>query len=529
MDRDRPRPSLGRPQGWDPVWERPVAPSIGARLAPVTVFLVALFVYVRTLLPGQAFDDWGEMQSVPSLLGISHPTGYPTYMLSAHLFELLPLGSVAHRANLFSAVVVAIALATLAWTAVRLGVRPAIAAAAALATGAVGTVWASATVAEVNSLHLMLMALLLDRAVAWADGNQALDLALCGLITGLALGNHLLTLFVAPFLALFALWSGKRTLAERPALLFLPILTVLLGLTVYAYIPLAARADPPLAYNHPTTLSGVVFLVTGSQFRSQETGIVGPESIGTMLGAAPALVGLIVERGALLVPLAGVVGIGVLVVRRPSLGLALAGILLAGADVWANYQRLEHYLLVPFLVLGLGAAVALEGLARSASNALPGATGRAAGRAGTAAAIAMACVVGVVSLPSADLSSNHGGDDYVATVTSKLPQDAAILSFWGASTPLWYAQHVRGLRPDVLVVDDTNIVYDTKGTREDRIASLICQRPVYILRPEERELAPTRARFTLDPAFGVTVGIEAPIAAFPITVYRVTAPSGMCP
>ena len=65
---------------------------------------IALGLYVATLMPGMAFDDWGEMQSVPHVLGVAHPTGYPTYLLTAWLFELLPIGSVAWRANLLSAV-----------------------------------------------------------------------------------------------------------------------------------------------------------------------------------------------------------------------------------------------------------------------------------------------------------------------------------------------------------------------------------------------------------------------------------------
>ncbi len=528
MDLDRPRPSLGRPQGWDPVWQRAVPPTIGARLAPVVVFLVAIVVYLRTLLPGQAFDDWGEMQSVPHLLAIAHPTGYPTFILAAHLFELLPFGSVAYRANLFSAVLVALTLATLCWTATRLGVRPAIAAGVALATGAAGTVWAAATVAEVNPLHLFLMALLLDRALAWADGGRPLDLALCGLITGLSLGNHLLTLFVAPFIALFAVWAGKRALAERPLLVLLPILTLLLGLTVYAYIPIAARLNPPLPYNHPTTLDSFLFLVTGTQFRSQETNIVGPDAFTTLASAGPSLVGLVVERGVLLLPLAGIIGIAVLLARRPSLGLALVGILLAGADVWANYLELEHYLLVPFLVLGIGAAVAIEAAARIGGDKLPGAAGRAAAPLAIAGAAAMAILLAVVNLPSADLSANHSGDDYVATMTSQLPQNAAILSFWGASTPLWYAQHVLGDRPDVLVIDDTNVVYEPGGTREDRIRAMVCKRPVFILRPGESDLIPTRAEFTLQPAFSVTVGIGGPVGSTTLPVYRVSAAANTC-
>lgn len=528
MDQDRPRPSLGRPQGWDPVWQRPLPPTVGARLAPVVVFLVALVAYVRTLLPGQAFDDWGEMQTVPHVLGIAHPTGYPTYILAARLFEVLPFGSVAYRANLFSAVLVALTLATLCWTATRLGVRPAIAAAIALATGAAGTVWAAATVAEVNPLHLFLMALLLDRALAWADGSRPRDLALCGLITGLGLGNHLLTLFVAPFLAVFAVWSGREALAKQPLLVFLPILTMLVGLTVYAYIPIAARLDPPLAYNHPTTLDGFLFLVTGTQFRAQETDIIGPNGLSTLVGSAPALVGLILERGALLLPAAGAVGLAVLLARRPSLAIALIGILVAGADVWANYLELEHYLLVPFLVLGLGAAVAVEAVARTAGDRLPSAARASAGPVVVAGAVAIALVATVVNLPAADHSADRTGDTYVTTMTSQLPQNAAVLSFWGASTPLWYAQHVLGDRPDVLVIDDTNVVYEPGGTREDRIRSMICQRPVYIIRPSEADLVPTRALFALQPAFTVTVGIGGPVGDTKLPVYRVSATASTC-
>src|SRR5450759_5247131 len=209
MLRDQARPLLGSSPGWDPVAERPVPPSLGMRLAPVFVFAASLVLYLRTLLPGMAFDDWGEMQTVPHVLGIAHPTGYPTYILTAWLFELLPFGSIAFRANLFAAVCVSVALAAMTCTTMRLGVRPTIAAAMAIATGATGTVWVAATVADIDPFHLALMALLVDRSLAWADGRRTRDLALGGLLVGLSLGTHLLTLFVAPFFVVFALWAGR--------------------------------------------------------------------------------------------------------------------------------------------------------------------------------------------------------------------------------------------------------------------------------------------------------------------------------
>ena len=289
MDRDRPRPPLGSSPGWDPVAERPVRSSLGARIAPVLVFAVSLVLYLRTLLPDMAFDDWGELQTVPHVLGIAHPTGYPTYILTAWLFELLPIGSVAFRANLLAAACVAVALAAMTSTTLRLGVRPAIAAAVAVATGAIGTIWGSAVVAEVNALHLAFIALLVDRSLAWADERRTRDLAIGGLLIGLSLGNHLLTAFVAPFFVLFALWAGRRTLLERKRLILVPVATVLAGLAVYLYIPIAAAFAPPLPYNHPTSFEAFRFLVTGEQFRGQYSGLFTTASLGALGDGLPAL------------------------------------------------------------------------------------------------------------------------------------------------------------------------------------------------------------------------------------------------
>jgi hypothetical protein len=304
--------------------------------------------------------------------------------------------------------------------------------------------------------------------------------------------------------------------------------TLLVGLTVYAYIPLAARFDPPLAYNHPTTLEAFIALVTGEQFRSQEAGILSPDSIGTTLTALPDLVGLTLGRGAAILPIAGVAGLVVLLVRRPALALALAAILVVSADVWANYLRLEHYLLVPFLLLGLGAAVALEAAARAGTDKLPSMARRIASPAAIGAGVVIAIVIAAVSLPAADRSGNHSGDDYVATMAQQLPPNAAIFSFWGASTPLWHMQFVTGQRPDVQVVDDTNVVWEPGGTREERMLAMVCHRPVYVVRAFESELDSTRKEFTLKPAFSVVVGVGGPVATTTLTVYRVVATADTC-
>lgn len=60
---------------------------------------------------------------MPHVLGASYPTGYPTYVLLAWTAELLPLGSVAFRANLQSAALVSISLAVMSLILLRLAIR----------------------------------------------------------------------------------------------------------------------------------------------------------------------------------------------------------------------------------------------------------------------------------------------------------------------------------------------------------------------------------------------------------------------
>ncbi len=501
----------------EPAWSRLAAPT--------AVALVALLVYVRALMPGVAFDDWGEMQVVPHVLGIPHPTGYPTYVLTAWLFELLPIGSVAFRANLLSAVCIALALGFLTMIMQRLGVRPLLAAVAALLIGVTGTIWASAEVAEVNPLHVLFIALIADRALAWSETHRLRDLALGGLLIGLSLGNHVLTAFVAPFLVVFVLWSGRHVWRSHPAWLVLPIVTLAAGLSVYAYLPIAASFHPPLPYNDPVTFDRFRFLVTGEQFRGQYGDLFTTGDIGPYLASLPDLWTLAASRATVLVPALGLIGLAILLRWRTAFALACWGILVLGTYVWASYLRLEHYLLVPWLLIGIGAGVTLEAAARLLETRAGAVSRRAGSGAMALLGAALVIVLVVTNFPAADRSGDHTAQSYVDQTFAILPENAAILTFWGVSTPLWYATLVEGLRPDVLVVDDTNIVYEGWGTREARIASLICERPVFLLRPSEQELEPTRELYSLTQVATLFVGGLTPTATTNEPLYRVEPPA----
>jgi hypothetical protein len=111
-------------------------------------------------------------------LGITHPTGYPTYVMLAHLFTYLPFGDVAYRVNLASAVSAALAVAAVFAAAYLLSRRILAAAAGALAFATGTTFWSVAVVAEVYALNVLLILLPIISLLLW-PGSSPLACATC--------------------------------------------------------------------------------------------------------------------------------------------------------------------------------------------------------------------------------------------------------------------------------------------------------------------------------------------------------------
>ena len=94
-------------------YDPPASQLAQARTAAAVSAAIAFVVYLRTMLPGVSVGDWAEMQFIPAMLGVPHPTGYPIYVLTGWLFSLVPIGSVAFRAGLLSVVAASGAVAAL--------------------------------------------------------------------------------------------------------------------------------------------------------------------------------------------------------------------------------------------------------------------------------------------------------------------------------------------------------------------------------------------------------------------------------
>ena len=158
---------------------------------------------------------------------------------------MIPVGSVAFRANLLSAVAAAGVVAMTVLIARRLDVRPVLAIGAALSLAVTGTLWEEATFSEMNSLHLLLVALLLHRALVWRAERRDRDLVIGALLSGLCVSNHGLAITVVPLVTLFVLANAWREIAARPIVLVKVAGAFVLGLVPYVYLPCARWRDRP--------------------------------------------------------------------------------------------------------------------------------------------------------------------------------------------------------------------------------------------------------------------------------------------
>ena len=71
---------------------------------PFLLWLAVFIIYLQTIATTVGFIDSGELATVPYILGIAHPTGYPLWTLVTHIFSLLPIAKEEIvRLNIFSA------------------------------------------------------------------------------------------------------------------------------------------------------------------------------------------------------------------------------------------------------------------------------------------------------------------------------------------------------------------------------------------------------------------------------------------
>lgn len=433
---------------------------------PLAVLAAALGAYLATLAPGLTWAhsgaDGGDLIAAARTLGVAHPPGYPLYLLLGKLFTWLPVGNVAYRLNLLSAVCAAGAASLLVlWVraALREGQTRCETAAAWMAAGLLAfsrLYWSQAVIAEVYALNALLAMACLWLWWRWTRRpERAAPLIEGALLLGLGLGNHLTLILLALPCAVDVLARRERRPGWRQ--IGAALLAFLLGAAIYLYLPLRARGHPPINWGDPSTWRGFWWMVSGALYRHYVFALPLshlPIRLATLAGDLARQFG---PWGVAL----GLLGVWGLARRDRRALLVLGSIVALYAAYAVGYNTADSfvYLLPAYAIwafwAGLGVAQAGEWLEIEA--------GKIARRPRYALA-ALVCALPLVSLGwnwrSVDLRRDREATDYLAAALEEAPPGAIVISASDAHTfALWYAQYGEGLRQDLLVLDRDLLPY----------------------------------------------------------------------
>ena len=360
-------------------------PSISApsrRTAATIVGLLvtgfALFLYLRTLAPTVLYYarptllDSAMFQAQLTTLGVTHPTGYPTYTMLGHLFTYLPIGDPAYRINLFSAVMGGAAILTLYALALRLTGSILGAGLGALAFAVGDTFWSQAIIAEVYTLNILFISSVLLLLVLWRDTRRERYLLCACFLMGLSLTHHLTSGLLLPGAAIFVFAVDRKTFVRWKTVLKGAGL-FLLGLLPYLYLPIRASMNPPMNEADPTTRARFWELVNGGELTGV-FGTFGPDLIPLRLSFFGGYMG---DEFSVVLLFLAMFGAVVAVVKDRAAAAMLGFLFLTWLAYAIEYEIFDFFLyfIPPYLILALfmafGVAAIFDGVRKLTASSTP--------------------------------------------------------------------------------------------------------------------------------------------------------------
>lgn len=516
------------PSADTPAYKSPLRAYQWQRALALPIFAGALGVYGLTLAPTVVamFDDSLELQLVTYQLGIVHPTGYPLYTLLGWLFTRLPVGDVAYRVNLMSAIFAATTVALVYLIGLELASQPSppsdeahldparrpwanvlAALIGALALAVSPVFWSQATLAEVYTLNAAFVAAILwlsvrikRQAKSQTHPYPEKSLLALAFLFGLSLTHHRTTVLLLPAI-IFYLWSPLggwshsqawesqsrshltgllRAWVKLAAAFSIPLL-------LYLYIPLRGHVGS-LDGTYTNTLAGFWQHITASGYGV----FIFENPFGSERGPS-FYFSLFLTQFGLLNIAAGLVGLGALRNAEDRGLTVIAFVTYFAFNVFYRVADIQFFFIPCFVIWALWIAAASGWLLTASA---PASTRRITyWRLPLSLAIALllvgqSAVVLVDNLPTMDRSKDWTVYDYGLDVMQQpLEKGAAIVGILGEVTLVRYFQTTTGLRPDLLPISA-----DQETERLATVARLLKEgQAVYLT----RELPGASARWSL--------------------------------
>ncbi len=421
--------------------------------AEEAVLLAGLFaLVVWRCAPSVGWLDSGSLASSAWFLGVAHPPGEPAYLSLARIAQLLPVGDIAFRLNLLSALCLclcALPIAALGRQGLRAaGLPRSVSGAGAVIAGLLALLGFGAQLQGVRAELYSLTALLLLSALAAAvllTGYRAS--CAIGFLVGLGAAVHpLLTVAALPALVVARLARSKLRLGEIPWAIGAGVW----GFSTILWLPLRAMAVPHRAWGVPDTLQRFFDTLLARSFAANFGGedLALADNLGLLMtewtrAALPLLL--------VCAAFAGIAWRSRPVVRALVLALPLwlLGNLLTMAPQNKLYEANPDVL--GYLFVGTAAVAPLAAVALVAAIARPGHSTLL--RIAALGVLIVALLGQALDGNGADRTANNLPRRFAVAQATALPPGSILLTSGNGTAFLWgYLQGVEGRRADLVLV-----------------------------------------------------------------------------
>jgi tetratricopeptide (TPR) repeat protein len=416
--------------------------SLRTRLIFAGLFLGFFFLYLTTCAPHVApYRDAGEMSSILATLGVAHAPSYPLYMLAGKSAMWLPFGNMAYRANIFSALMGALAIAVF-FLVLKSWFSTGISAVSSAAFGVSMPFWELACVSEMYTMGVLCVGLLFYSLFVRKD------LSLTAFLSALSLGVRMDLLLLVPVF-LFWAWREKQLPKIPHAAAFF-----FLGATIFLSVLIRSRQDPVVDWSNPDNFVTLFNSITRKSYSGTLDLLSLSYKTGENFFVNMALYGKHVVRsfgwwGCALALLAG----GNWIRKRETPGLFLLLFFAVTGPLFiflANMPPNPHAVaiveasyLLPDIAVGLALAFGLAELMRFRIPSF----------------VVMAAMIIAVgsnaarAFPIVSKRNNFYARDYVTNVWRSTPPHSVVVFHKDVQLfSLWYAQLIERRRPDVSLV-----------------------------------------------------------------------------
>ncbi len=449
----------------------------------VCSFILPFTLYMLTLAPSVTFFDSGEFLAATASLGSAHSPGYPLFLMYAKPFTWLPLGNIAFRINVATAVSSSLACLMVYVLTTLLLKKEALlldqrfnqiaikcaGLAAAVSFAFTPRLWLQSNHDKPYPLLAFIAAVIFYLLLQWQERyregcERPSYIYVCTFLAGLSMGVHQTIVLLLPAWFLMIILTDWRMI-HRVKELILATAFALLGFSVHLYLPLRALSNPLLNWGDSKTVDQFLWHFLRKGYPSEppvrdlpllwaQISAFNVPREYTWLGAALALLGLAhlwkSNKTAFIAYLASVAVFLLVIVGYFNTHMEV---------IFLTEEFFTPLYLLSAVLVGIGLFNLLAYATRTAR--LPERIG---------APVYAVVAVLFFTLPSAlcavnyfenDQHDNYIAFDYATNSLRSLPQNG-IMFTWGDSGafPLWYLQGVERMREDLDLPHTPHLVFN---------------------------------------------------------------------